>query len=107
MNVLFCFLYEADYFDDLLMTYAANGLDDAIILDGEKLGQTIFKNVSLFSDLQQELTGGKNTYCKIIINFIDNETDLDELYKTLRENLPDLIKEKKIKIVKFPATEIK
>ncbi|MCD6578135.1 hypothetical protein J7L48_01510 [bacterium] len=107
MKMLFCFLYDADYFNDLLMVYAANGLDNAIILDGEKLGQTIYKNISLFSDLQQELTGGKNTYCKVIINFINEDSDLDELYSTLKENLPQLINDNKIKMLKFPVSEIK
>lgn len=105
MKILFCVLYDSHYFDDVLMTFVANGLDDSIVLDGEHLGQTIFKNISLFSDFQQELTGGKNTYCKIIINFPAPDFKLEYLKDDIKENMPELLEKQMIRFFEVEGKE--
>jgi hypothetical protein len=77
-------LYDEGALEDVLTALASLGVENAVVLDGQRMSRVLAFDVPIFAGFREEI-GGSSSYCKYITALVDDEKVIDELASLLRQ----------------------
>ncbi|RKY33112.1 MAG: hypothetical protein DRP74_00985 [Candidatus Omnitrophota bacterium] len=92
MELMVIVLNKEEYLEPILSILAELEISDAIIQDGERLGDYLAHEVPIFAGLRQ-MIGEKRAACKTILALIDQKDFLAQFNKLLTEEKIDFTQE--------------
>jgi hypothetical protein len=105
MELMVIVLNKEEYLETILSALAELEISDAIIQDGERLGDFLAHEVPIFAGLRQ-MVGEKRIACKVILSLIDQKDFLPKFNKLLTEEKIDFTQEGVGSIVIVPVNKV-
>ncbi len=90
--LLMVYLFEEGALEDLLTALTSLGIENAVVLDGQRMNRLLAFEVPIFAGFREDLAGG-STYCRVLSVVIDDPVEADELLRVLKEAEIDFSKE--------------
>lgn len=94
-------LYEEGTLEDVITALAGLGIEDAVVVDGQRLSQVLAFDVPIFAGFREEI-GRRSSYCKVLSAIVDSPDVVDELVRYLKEAGVDFNQEGIGSMMAFP-----
>lgn len=85
-------LYEEGALEDVLTALASLGMENAVVVDGQRMSRLLAFDVPIFAGFREEVAE-RSSYCKVISAIADDPAVLDELLRILKGTGVDFEKE--------------
>ncbi len=85
-------LYEEGALEDVLTALAGLGMENAVVVDGQRMSRLLAFDVPIFAGFREEVAE-RSSYCKLISATADDPAVLDELLRMLKDAGVDFKKE--------------
>jgi len=85
-------LYEEGSLEDALTALTSLGVENAVVVDGQRMSRLLAFDVPIFAGFREEVAE-RSSYCKVISAVVDDPAMLDELLRLLKEAGVDFEKE--------------
>jgi hypothetical protein len=99
-------LYRGEHKDDLLLTLAAHGVSEAVVVEGEALEQALTTQVPIFAGFRAGLGGGGTVYATVVAFTVREREEALSILRTLQDHEVDLSDHTVGRAYLLPAEEI-